>query len=91
MEDWKYENLPEHMRRGVALYIEHGVEPGSFLYWILCNNFVEAARRADNINQLFLFHWAHWLYNYAPIPCWGNEEKVNAWIEKGGLNGKNIT
>ena len=74
--------IPEHMREGVRLYLEFGIEPGSFLRAVLENNLVEAVGRADTINRECMFDWANFLYNEMPGNSWGNREKVAAWIVK---------
>lgn len=76
-----YTGLPEHMRDGARLYIEHGVEPGGFLRAVLQNQLVEAFGRADDTNRAAMFQWAGWLYNEAPRGAWGSPEKVDAWIK----------
>jgi hypothetical protein len=83
-----YDRLPSHMREAAQLYIEHGVEPGSFLRAVLENNLCEAASRADATNLIFLHDYAWWLYNDIPASAWGSPAKVSAWILEGGLNGK---
>lgn len=80
--------LPEHMRHGMALYIAFGIEPGSFLRSILVNDLKGACMRADMVNRYAIFDYVSYLYNSAPMPCWGSEEKVDAWTERGGLRGK---
>jgi hypothetical protein len=61
-------------------YIEHRIEPGSFVRAVLCNNLREAMACADHINRRRVFEWTSWLYNNAPRDCWGNEIKVSAWL-----------
>lgn len=80
-----YSILPEHMREGMKRYIEEGVEPGSFLYYILCNDLMAAAGHADEINKHSLWNYCNFLYNYAPYPCHGSKERVKIWMEHKGL------
>jgi hypothetical protein len=77
-----YSNLPEHMHEGTKMYVEKGLEPGGFLYAVLCNDLAAAFGKADEINFQRMSDWASWLWNEAPGACWGSKEKVNAWIEK---------
>ena len=81
------EKLPEHMRTSVERYVEHGIQPGSFLEAVLENNLVHAFRNADDINILVMDDWAMWLRKYAPLGCWGSPEHVEKWIREGGLQG----
>lgn len=73
-------SIPEHMRHGVEGYITCGWKPGSFLYAVLCNNLVEAAANADDVNKHALFEWASLLYNELPAGSWGSPEIVANWI-----------
>jgi hypothetical protein len=75
-----YSKLPDHMRDGAQLYIEHRVPPGEFLTAVLENNFVDAVARADDVNSHNLITWAQWLYWECPRAAWGSPEKVAAWL-----------
>lgn len=86
--DFHYEILPEHMREGMKLYLEHGIEPGSFGVAVLCNDLVGAFGAADRINTSFMEDWARWLYNHCPSSARGSTEQVRRWIESGGLKGR---
>ena len=75
-----YDAVPvDYMAGGMQRYIEYGITPGHFLVAILCNDFMEAAQRADDTNRRCLFYWAAWLYNYAPPACFGSPERFAAW------------
>jgi hypothetical protein len=80
--------LPHHMRSGMKLWIERGIEPGSFLTAVLCNDLMTALGKADDINCHRLFDYGVYLYNYAPSGCYGSPEKVARWLAAGGLLGK---
>lgn len=75
----RYDTLPEYMREPARLYVEEGQLPGGFLMAVLCNNLVEAARRADDTNCRVLLVWAQWLHWELPMDAWGSEEKVRAY------------
>ena len=79
--------LPEHMRDSMERYIQHGVEPGGFMFSILENDFVHAYQRADQTNKRALANYALFLFEYAPSECWGNRPRVQKWIAGGGING----
>lgn len=83
-----YDKLPEHMREGTRLYIEHGLEPGGFLYAVLTNSLTESFSKADYINLANMKVWVEWLYMECPSIAWRTPEKVDAWIERGGFKGK---
>lgn len=80
--------LPAHMHEGMALYLAFGIEPGGFLYSILINDLKGAAMSADLANRYAIWDYVNFLYNFSPMFCWGTTERVQAWIERGGLKGK---
>lgn len=73
------ELVPEHLSRGLQLWIEHGVEPGGFLVAVICNDLRGACERADPISRHALFEIVSFLHTYAPRGCWGNEKAYSAW------------
>lgn len=75
-----YSGLPEHMQDAMRLYMERGIEPGSFLAAVLCNDFMGAIGHADSINAVRLRDYAIWLHNYAPPASFGSREKYAAWV-----------
>lgn len=77
-----YSMLPEHMQGGAKLYIERGVLSGHFLTAVLENNFVNAHRRADEVNVAALDKWAEWLLWEAPGKSWGSPGAVARWMER---------
>lgn len=79
--------IPAYMRNGLEAYVKRGVPTGDFLYGVLTNNFIKIVTHADDENINNILAYANWLYNYCPIGAWGSEEKVNEWINKGGLYG----
>ena len=83
-----YSMLPEHMQDGARMYVEEGVEPGGFMYSILCNDFIAAAGQADLKNREALYWWAVWLSNELPRAAWGSVQNVEAWMDKGGFGTK---
>ena len=78
----KYELLPEHIRIGMRLYIEEGVQPGHFLTAVICNDLKESFARADDTNRMRMFDVVRFMYNVAPGACWGSAKKMNNWIKK---------
>jgi hypothetical protein len=83
--DWSL--IPKHMIEGVRNYIEHGIEPGSFLSAVLCNDLRRACECADDINRTRLFQYIQFFYSYTPTDCWGSEKRFLAWMDEGGLFG----
>lgn len=79
--------IPEHMVEGLDLYINHGIEPGSFLMAVLCNDLMESCARADHVNIHALPAFCGYLYNHAPPQCYGSRQKVQAWITTKHVSG----
>ena len=80
-----YEQLPEHIRDGMRRYVESGIEPGSFLTAVLCNDLMRAIGVADEINRARLWDICAFLYNEAPSTCFGSVEAFQSWTQRGGL------
>ena len=88
MEGIDYSRLPVHIRDGMQRYIEQGIEPGSFLTAVLCNDLMGAVGKADEVNLPKLWQICSFLYNDAPSPSFGSVEAFRAWIDRGGLEGR---
>jgi len=80
--------IPERMLGALQRYIDHGIPPGDFLTAVLSNDLREACTRADDENQQLIYEYVKFLYNYAPLGCWGSRENFHSWLKQGGLNGK---
>ncbi len=74
-------DLPESNAESLAIYLHHGVIPGSFMRALIENNLVHAAMCADHRNKHYLFEWASFLYNHMPSDAWGSAEKVLAYAK----------
>ena len=77
--------IPDYMHEGILAYVHDGRPTGSFLRAVLTGNFREMCNRADNENQKKFYEWGFFLYNYAPMACWGSEENVTNWINHKGM------
>lgn len=84
--DWSL--IPEHCRDGIRRYLEEGAVVGDFLTAVISNDLREACLRADHVNILRLRDYVMFLCNFAPRDSWGSVENVEAWIDRGGLQGK---
>jgi hypothetical protein len=85
-----YSGLPEHMREGTRLYIDHGISTGSFLTAVFSNNLMDAVGKADIVNRDAIWDWCNFIHNEAPYDCHGSPEIVAAWIERGGIQGREV-
>lgn len=75
-------DIPNHMHEAILMYVLDGIEPGSFFYSVLANDFTGAVGRADHINIHHLKNYADLLYNFLPSDVWGSSVKVQDWISK---------
>jgi len=84
MDRYSFRNfyIPERMMDGIRLYIDRGIEPGSFLTAIICNDLREAVGRADDENIGNIPAFVSYFYNEAPSPCWGSPERMDAWVAR---------
>lgn len=82
------ETLPDYMRDGIALYVARGLLPGGFLLATLACDTDQAHARADATNRYLVGAYIRFLVEHAPKDCWGSYAKIDAWIERGGLRGK---
>ena len=78
--------LRENTTAAIQRYIDHGIDPGSFLRAALSNNLKETLGRADEDNLANIPALGAYLYNEVPAICWGDEETVREWIKKKGAN-----
>ena len=85
MSQIDYSGLPEHIRDGVQRYVERGIIPGDFLQAVIKNQLKESFALADRVNIDNMFAIVGFFYNEVPFGCWGSEEKMIKWNEKGGL------
>lgn len=83
--------VPSHLRDGLRRYVEEGVRTGDGLASVLRNAPVlEVTRRLDEYSLRELGGLAQFLTHYVPAGCWGSERTVDAWIERGGLQGRKV-
>ena len=75
--------VPPHNHQGLINYIVDHIAPGSFLTNVLCNDLKAACVSADWPNAYNMWNVVNFLYNHAPIQCWGDREKFNKWIADG--------
>lgn len=81
------EIIPAHMRGAMERYLSHGLEPGSFLTAVLCNDLSGAFLAADHINRERIGDFMAYLWWNAPSQAWGSRDKYIQWVNQGGLNG----
>ena len=74
--------IPQHLRGGMLRYLQDGIQPGHFLTAVLENNLMEAMARADEMSRAGLYSICQFLYNHAPMACYGTPETVRKWMER---------
>lgn len=77
--------LPDKYIPGLIRWIKDGIEPGHFIRACLKNDLLMAIGRADQTSLMSIEFLIGWLAAYAPDPCWGSEEKYEAWKSRGGM------
>jgi hypothetical protein len=65
----------------INLYVQHKIEPGSFLRAVLENDLKESFGRADEINRTRLFEIVKYIYNHVPMNVWGSKEIVQKHLD----------
>jgi hypothetical protein len=73
-------DVPGHLHEGLIEYIAARREVGQFLRAVLSNDLKEACAYADAISSVGLKSIVLFLYNFAPGPCWGSPQHVDAWL-----------
>lgn len=89
--DWQLElanAVPGYTLESLEAYARTGRPTGGFLYAVLTNNLFGAYGKADRQNLAALEAIVRYVYNVMPADSWGSGQVVEAWIERGGLNGR---
>lgn len=81
-----YASIPQHMVEQAKMYIEHGIDPGSFLSAVLCNDLFEALCCADDINILSIGSYKNFLLTI-PMAAKGSYQAFDKWCQHSGLAG----
>lgn len=64
-------------------YLVYGFSPGSFFFYVLCNDWANAIVRSHPANKIEnLKNLTKWILNVMPREAWGDQEKVDAWFRK---------
>lgn len=79
-----YDDIPSSTKSAIDAYVSKGRPVGDFVHAVLTNNLINAMSHADDNNMTSLKKIVQYVYNQIPSSCWGSEEIVNSWIERGG-------
>lgn len=78
--------VPERMRISLENYVKYGtVSEGSFMWYLLVNDFKAICAYADDENLRNLPAFAMYICNQMPAACQGSVENVVTWV-KGHLH-----
>lgn len=72
--------IAERFKQSLRRYADNKISTGGFLQAVLENDLKEAMGRADIEARENLFDIVSYCYNELPSGCWGNKEKVAAWL-----------
>jgi len=81
MDAMDLHDIPAYMQSSFADYILEGTPTGGFLYAILTNDLKSACNKADDTNKHRIYEYVRFLFNVAPMNCWGSVENVTKWSE----------
>ena len=77
---------PTHISESVLMsirnHVNHGIQCGSFLHAVLCNDLCGAVQKADMDNRKALPLIVSFIINHIPAECHGSPAKVDAWQRK---------
>ena len=73
-----YDHLP--LKAKLDSYAQQHTPVGGFLTALLTNNLFGAFGAADDTNVKLIHDYIRYIYNELPGKCWGNPEKVRAWL-----------
>lgn len=86
--DGEYAAIPPHMQEAILAYVNTGRMTGDFLRAVVTNDLFNAVGRADRVNLPLIPLYVRWLYNRAPLACFGSPETLLEWSNNGGLQGQ---
>lgn len=81
------DEFPESMRGGFLRYVNHGIEPGSFLRAFFEGDYHEMCRRGGRELVADMWPATVFLHSRCPFGCYGSGAAVDRWVEVGGAEG----
>jgi len=79
-DDW--EKVPEGLHRGIRLWLDDGIVPGSFIRAVICNNLMDAFAFADDESRERLSSIVSFFYWSVPSHAWGSDRTFADWRDK---------
>lgn len=74
-------SVPVHNVTELHEYFRYKIQPGSFLYAVLCNDLKAACLCADETNRHHIYDIVNLLCREAPTIAWGSASKVDEWLQ----------
>lgn len=71
--------IPDYMHDGIMLWLEKGIQPGSFLTAVIENDLRSAVAEADDHNIYLIPDYVRFFYNYMPHLSWGKPGAIEQW------------
>lgn len=81
-------DVPEILHDALLEWVINGCEPGHFLTAVISNDLQRAVGHADATCVHALKPLVMFLYNDCPAGCHGSPDRLRAWSEAGGLEGR---
>ena len=82
-----WDEIPVHLREGLARYLEHGIPPGHFLTAVLAHDLFDAINRGDELSLAGLVPLVRYIQTNTPTRAHGSRAIVAAWCDAGGMMG----
>ena len=77
------EECPQEIVDTIQAYVEHRLEPGSFVRAVLENDLCTAVFQAHPLMLPYLRAVCLYVYWEIPGNCWGSKEIVERWLKRG--------
>ena len=75
VDSFEYWMVDAEYYEPIMNYLVHGFSPGSFFFYVLCNDWANAMIRSHPSNKVEnLKNITKWLINVMPKEAWGNHE-----------------
>lgn len=79
----EFHDIPIDLRTALWNYFAYAMHPGSFVYFVLVNNFYGVAQSAHPALSVACFRdLAEWLLCHAPTGSYGSIDMYNNWQAK---------
>lgn len=77
--------LPDMVKAELDEFVKTGRPQGSFTMAVLRNDLRGAYQEADTFSLEMMHDIVRYCWWELPAGCWGSEDNVEHWIDKGGL------